>query len=1112
MHNQLTNKFLRLILLPNLSMYMKNVYKILSVCLTLLVLSVSAAYAQKTVTGTVLDEYGMGLPGVSVLVKGTTTGTATDIDGKFSLNVPNDQATLVFSFIGYSTIEQLVGSRSVIDVSMKPDERTLTELVVTGYSIDSRRETTGAIATVNPKDLTVIPTGNVEQTLQGRVSGVTVITNGQPGTSSIIRVRGFGAFGGNEPLYIVDGVPVGSTDFLNPDDIESTTVLKDAAAASIYGARAANGVIVYTTKRGARDKKLRVDYNGMYGVTTPGVGLDMTNPQEYAELTWLAERNTAALQNRAPAYGHPQFGTGASPVMPYYLSVITRNPQTGAFGVASGQPGPLTQAQIDQQREWYNVDPTKGTVRQLTRAMTGEGTDWYEALTRNAPLHRHSIGFNGGSAASRFYIGLGMQEQAGIMIGNQFRRYSLRANSEFDVSKRIRIGQNFQATYRQVLGQQGGAGGRGVSDDENDILQAFRMPSIIPVYDEFGGYAGTASRGFNNPRNPVASREGQLNNRNFNANAFGNVYGEWDIIDNLTFRTSAGGQYNNFYFWDYSRLQYENSENNSAFGYGEGAGFSFAWTFTNTVNYKKKFGKHDINFLGGQEALNSGAGRNINAVGQNPFSQDPNFITITNLPVSTRQVNSSLFKGVNFNSYFGQVKYTYNDKYIVSAVVRRDGSSRFGENSRYGVFPAFSAAWRISSESFLQGQTWIDDLKIRGGYGEMGNSNNVDPLNQYSLFAGNIGASSYDITGSNSGAVIGFRRSRIGNPNARWETAVTQNVGFDGTFFNGKLDVIFDWWRKDTKDLLFTVPIPLTAGSNAAAPAVNIGEMLNRGLDLLVTTRGNFTSDLTYELTVTGSTLKNEIVSLAPGLSFITSVNPSYRGIQPIRNAVGQPLSSFFGFKTLGLFRDAEDVRSHAVQDGAAPGRFKFADTNGDGRITPEDRVFLGNPVPDFTGGMNFTLGYKGFDLSAYVYASIGNEIWNQSRWFTDFFQTFEGAAISRRLYDAWTPQNLDAKIPVVERVSNFSTSNVANSFYVEDGSYLRLQNLTLGYSAPASVLQKLKMERARVFASVNNLFTLTKYEGLDPAVGGDADLTFGIDVGNYPVTRGWTFGLNLSF
>ncbi|HSF52399.1 MAG TPA: TonB-dependent receptor [Algoriphagus sp.] len=1102
---------------------MKNVYKMLSVCLTLLVLSAGTAFAQKTVTGTVLDEFGVGLPGVSILVKGTTTGTATDIDGKYSLSVPNDQATLVFSFIGYAAIEQVVGARSVIDVSMAPDERTLTELVVTGYSIDSRRETTGAIATVDPRDLTVIPTGNVEQTLQGRVSGVTVITNGQPGTSSIIRVRGFGSFGGNEPLYIVDGLPTGSTDFLNPDDIESTTVLKDAAAASIYGARAANGVIVYTTKRGARNKKLRVDYNGMYGVTDPGEGISMMNPEDYATYTWLAETNTARIQNRAPNYGHPQFGTGTSPVMPYYLSLITRDPVTGAFGVSSGQPGPLSADQIAQQKEWYNVDPTKGTVRQLTRAMTGEGTDWYDVLTAPAPLHRHSLGFNGGSETSRFYIGLGLQEQDGIMIGNTFKRYSLRANSEFDVTNRIRIGQNFQGTYRQVLGQQGGTGGRGVTDDENDILQAFRMPSIIPVYDEFGGYAGTASRGFNNPRNPVASREGQLDNRNFNANAFGNVYGEWDIMDDLTFRTSIGGQYNNYYYWGYSRLQYENSENNSAFGYDEGSGFSFGWTFTNTLAWKKKFDKHDFNVLLGQEALNTGAGKNISAVGQNPFSQDPDFITISNLPVGTRQVNSSQFKGVNFASYFGQVKYTYNDKYILSAVVRRDGSSVFGENARYGVFPAFSAAWRISSESFLQGATWIDDLKIRGGWGIMGNSNPVPATNQFSLYGGDIGASSYDITGSNSGAQIGFRRTRIGNPNTQWEEAITTNVGFDGTFFNGRLDVIFDWWRKDTDQLLFQLPIPLTAGSNATPPFINVGKMLNQGLDMLVTTRGNLTTDLTYELTITGSTLKNEIVSLSEGLDFITTVNPSYRGIQPIRNAVGQPLSSFFGYKVIGLFRDQEDVNSHATQDGKAPGRFKFADVNGrddegnltgeaDGKIDADDRVFMGNPVPDFTGGMNFTLGYKGFDLSAYFYTSIGNEIFNQSRWFTDFFQTFEGAAISNRLKDAWTPENLDAKIPVVERTANFSTSDVANSFYVEDGSYLRLQNLTLGYSAPASLLQKMKMERARVFASVNNVFTITDYEGLDPAVGGDADLTFGIDVGNYPVTRGWTFGLNLSF
>ncbi|MFC3417306.1 SusC/RagA family TonB-linked outer membrane protein [Algoriphagus hitonicola] len=1093
-------------------MFMKNLYKNLSAAFLLLVITSSAVMAQRVVTGTVLDEFDTGLPGVSVLVKGTTNGTATDIDGKFSLNVPNDEAVLVFSFIGYTRIEQLVGNRSVIDVKLTPDEQTLTELVVTGYTIDSRRETTGAIATVDPKDLTVIPTGNVEQTLQGRVSGVTVITNGQPGTTSIIRVRGFGSFGGNEPLYVVDGVPVTSTDFLNPDDIESTTVLKDAAAASLYGARASNGVIIYTTKKGTRsNEKIRVDYNGMFGSTDPGEGLDMMNPADFAEYTWLAERNQAMIDGDDPEYSHPHFGSGNSPVLPYYLSVIGQN-SNGTLQNRPGQPGPLSASELEQQAAWYNVDPNAGPVLQLIRAATGEGTDWYNAITRTAPLHRHSIGLNGGSETSRFYIGLGYQDQSGILLNNDFKRISLRANSEFDVTNRIRIGENFQATYRQVLGQSGGNGGRGIALDENDILSAFRMPSIIPVRDEFGGYAGTAVGAFNNPRNPVASREGQADNRNFNANIFGNVYAEIDLIEDLTFRTSIGGRYNNYYFWNYGRRQYENSENNSAFGYGEGAGYDFGWTFTNTLSWKKTFDKHAFDVIVGQEALNTGSGRNISATGQNPFSQDPDFITITNLPVSSRIVNSSLFRGVNFSSYFGRLNYTFNDKYLFSAVVRRDGSSVFGINSRFGTFPAFSAAWRLSSEPFMQSASWIDDLKIRGGWGQMGNSNPVPATNQFSTFGGDIGASSYDIAGSNSSAVIGFRRTRIGNPNTQWETAVTQNIGFDGTFYNGRLDVIFDWWKKDTKDLLFQLPIPQTAGSNATPPFINIGEMSNSGLDLLVSTRGNLSSLFTYELTVTGSTLKNEIVSLAPGLDFITSINPSFRGIQPIRNQVGQSLSAFFGYKQIGLFQSAEDVASHADQQGAAPGRLKFEDINGDGVITPDDRTFLGSPVPDFTGGLNFSVGYKGFDVAAYFYTSIGNEVWNQSRWFTDFFQTFEGAAISERLKNSWTPENPNATVPIVERTTNFSTSEQANSYYIEDGSYLRLQNVTIGYTLPEALLDKYNLQRARIFAGANNLFTLTGYSGLDPAVGGSADTTFGIDIGNYPVTRGYTFGVNLSF
>lgn len=1084
---------------------MEKLYKSLSVLVLLLVLSSATAMAQRTVTGTILDEFGDGLPGVTVLVKGTTTGTATDIDGKFSLNVPGDNAVLVFSFIGYRTVEQVVGSRSVINLSMQPDERQLSELVITGYTIDSRRETTGSISTVNPRDLTIIPTGNVEQTLQGRIAGVTVVTNGQPGTTSQIRVRGFGAFGGNQPLYIVDGVPVENTDFLNPDDIESTTVLKDAAAASIYGARAANGVIVYTTKRGNKKaQKLRFDYNGMMGFTDPGRGLDMTNPQEYADLTWLAETNQARISGRAPNYGHPQLGNGPRPVLPYYINV----------GGAAGVAGPLTPAQLEEQRALYNIDPRRGAVHQLVRAATGEGTDWYDAITRRAPIQRHSLGFYGGSGTSRFFLGLGIQDQAGILLNNDFRRISLRANSEHDLGSKVRVGQNFQATYRQVLGQTGGNGGQGVSGDENDILQAFRMPSIIPVYDEFGGWAGTAARGFNNPRNPVANRDGLKNNRNFNANVFGNVYAEVDPIENLTLRTSIGGQYDNFYGVGFSRLQYENSENNSAFGYNEFSGYVYRWTFTNTAQYKKSIGRHSFDLLAGQEALNTGRGRNMNTTGQNPFSEDPNFVTISNLPFSTRIANSSQFLGVNFLSFFGRVNYSYNDRYLFSAVIRRDGSSRFGPNVRWGTFPAFSAAWRISSEEFMSSATWLDDLKIRGGWGQMGNSNNVDPNNQFSLFGGNLGASSYDIGGTNSTAIIGFRRTRIGNPNAQWETAVTKNIGFDGTAFGGKLDFILDLWQKDTKDLLFQVPIPSVAGFNAAAPSVNIGEMMNRGIDIMIGTRGNFSSDWTYELQVNGGFLKNEIVYLAPNLNFITSgnANPGFRGIFPIRNQVGQPISSFYGFIVDGLFQSAEDVSRHATQDGAAPGRFKYRDVNGDGVINADDRAFLGSPVPKFSGGLNFTVAYKNFDLAAYFYGTYGNKIWAQWRWFTDFFPTFEGAAISRRLLDAWTPENPNATVPVVDKSANFSTSGVANSYYVVDGSYLRLQNLTLGYTMPNTLLQRWKLERLRVFGSVNNLFTITGYDGLDPMVGGNVDLAFGIDVGNYPVTRGYTFGLNLSF
>ena len=786
----------------------------------------------------------------------------------------------------------------------------------------------------------------------------------------------------------------------------------------------------------------------------------------------------------------------AGPVIPDYL-------------IVGGNYGVVGNVDLAAEKLKYNVNPDNGSIYQVVKA-NKSGTDWYKAITRTAPIQRHTLGFSGGGENSRFYVSFSAQDQAGILLNNSYKRYTFRANSEFNILKNLRFGENIQGTYRQVLGQGGGNNGAGVNNDENDILSAFRMPSIIPIYDEFGGYAGTSAKGFNNPRNPVASRDGQANDKNYNANGLGNIYLEYDPIPGLTLRTSIGGQYNGSSYRYYSRRQYENSENNSSVGYGEGSAYSLAWTLTNTATYKKKIGIHSFDILLGQEALDQGKGRYMNASGQNPLSTDINYVTLDN--VASKVVTGNIYQSVKFSSYFGKINYNLLEKYYISAVVRRDGVSRLAGSNLYGVFPALSAAWRISSEDFMKDISFITDLKIRGGYGQMGNTNNVPGTNKYTLFGANIGSSSYDITGSNSAAAEGYYRQQIGNPNAKWETSITKNIGIDATFFNGKIDLIVDLWQKDTKDLLVQQSLPTVVGS-ATPPFVNIASMTNKGIDILVGTKGNVAGGLNYEATLTGSFLKNTITDVGNTAGYIEGFsNASYRGIVPTRNGVGQSLSSFYGYQVVGLFKNADEVASAPKQDGAKAGRFRYADLNGDGVIDVKDRTFLGSPVPKFTGGFNFTLRYKGFDLTSYFYASLGNKIFNVSRWFTDFYPSFSGAAISERVKDSWTPTNTGATIPIFETASNFSTNTQSSSFYVENGSYLRMQNLTLGYTLPNDILSKLRLERLRVYVQTNNLFTVTKYKGLDPAVGGAADTNLGVDVGNYPLTRQWTFGLGLAF
>ncbi len=1059
--------------------------------LTFLMVS-SAMFAQ--ISGTVLDTDGdEPLIGASVLVVGSTTGVTTDFDGKFSI-AANPGDVLEISYTGYGAQKVTVGTETNLTIRLDQGI-AMDEIVVTGYAIESKRQTTGAVSIVSAKELSAIPSGNVEQQLQGRVAGVTVLTNGQPGTTSQIRVRGFGAFGGNEPLYVVDGVPVQSTDFLNPDDIETTTILKDAASASIYGARAANGVVVYTTKQGSKkSQKMKVTYNGLIGVTDPNVGgsPEMLNPQEMADWTHIAYENNAAANGTDVEYSHPQYGSNAQAVIPDYLF---------ANGM-SGVVGNIDRAASDAA---FAADPENTFLIRPNL----QGTNWYDEITRMAPIHRHSLGFSGGTENGRYYFGLGAQNQSGILLNNEFARYSFRANSEWDLTDWLSIGENLQFTYRSINGQQGGEGGIGVADDESEVLSAYRMPTVIPVFDEYGSYASTKAAGFNNPRNPV--RRLERNNgedKSFNGNAFGNIYLAIRPIEGLTIRSSIGGQYNNFFSSNYGFRYLGDSEPEASNTYSEQNVYQFSWTFTNTASYKKQFGVHGITALVGIEALNTGAGRFNSGSGINPFSTDIDFINLST--VQNGQVSSGFFRGVNFYSQFGKIDYNYNEKYYVTGVLRRDGSSRFGENNRFGIFPAVSAAWRVTSEDFLTDVTWLSDLKVRVGWGEMGNSNNVNPANQFSLFASNRGGSFYPIDGQSNGVNEGFSASRIGNPDAKWETSETLNIGFDASFINNKLEVNLDWWKKDTRDLLFNVPLPGITGNGAAAPAVNIASMNNTGLDIQIINRGNITTDLKYEVTLNNSFLKNEITFLAEGVEFFGG--GGYRGINPIRNAVGHGLSAFYGYKVVGFFNSQAEVDA-ADQPGAGLGRFKYEDIDGDGSITPDDRTFIGSPIPDYTLGASLDFKYKQFGLETFWFASVGNEVWNQSKWFTDFFGTFEGSAKGVRAKDSWTPELGDnAKAPIWESVSNLSTSGAENSWYVENGSYLRLVRLAVTYDLDESITSKMGVESVKLGISANNILTFTKYEGLDPGVGGGADTNFGIDVGNYPVTPSYMFNVALGF
>lgn len=1055
------------------------------ICILLALFVSSQVFSQKKVSGKILSPSNQPVSGASIQVAGSSVGTVTQDDGSFSLNVPASAKTLIVSYVGYKRKEIAIGSQTSFTVSLEEDVSGLSEIVVTGYSSQQRKNIVGAVSTVSGEKLAAVQTGNAEQQFQGRVPGVTVITSGQPGTTSQVRIRGFGSFTNNEPLYVVDGIPTTNIDFLNGNDIESTTILKDAASASIYGARAAAGVIIVTTKKGKYNSKFRVTYDLTYGSTIPGQGLDLLTPQQQANLTW------DALKAAGQATTHPQFGSGATPILPDYLKV---GDESGLSGLAATDP------RLDPAK--FNSDLSKGPIYQVIKA-NKQGTDWYDALTNVGTLQNHTLGFMGGSENARYYAGFSYYDEKGTVINTYLKKITMRLNSEFKIKDFIRFGNNFQYTYRDNPNIGGPAG-------ENDIMFALTINPLIPVHDEGGGYAGTTAKGFNNSTNPVARRERTRDSRGYAGTVYGNLYAEVDLFKHFTVRTSFGGTFSQFQNRFINYATYENSENVGSNTFGEGAGTVAAYTSTSTIAYKQEIGKHNINALAGIEAVATDYARVLSGSGLNPFTTSFNFTTLTGTDPNGRSLNSFGNPYRKLYSQFAKVDYSYNDRYLFSGTIRRDGSSVFGENNRYGVFPAASAGWRISSEDFMRSVGWITELKIRGGYGIMGNERPIGSANRFNSIGGSSSTTAYDIGGSNTSTSPGLATTGLGDPSVKWEENATTNIGFDGTFFKSKLDIIFDIYQRKTKDLLYRQALPGVLG-NAQAPTVNIGAMENKGLDVMVTYKGGSPKALRYETDLIFTTYKNKITQVSDVTDHFDVGFSNRIGGGVVRNVVGQPVSTFYGYKVIGLFKDAADVTSSAAQTGAGPGRFKYEDVNKDKVINDKDRTYIGNPNPDFTYGFNSRLFYKNFDMEALFYGVKGADVLNFTKWFTDFYPSFAGIGKSTRVLNAWTPTNTNATIPRFENVSNTSTNGDLNSYYVENSGYFRLRSLKIGYNLSSSMLEKIGFDKIHVFIQGTNLFTATKYSGTDPAVSG-ADTNFGVDIGNYPVNKQFLMGVNVGF
>ncbi|WP_335966432.1 TonB-dependent receptor [Galbibacter sp. PAP.153] len=1067
--------------------------KLKIVMFALMLLCIQSIFSQtKTISGAVIDDTGMPMPGVSVMVEGTNNGVQTDFDGNYTINGVNPSDNLIFSYVGMKTQTVLVGQQTSINVTIEQSMEALEEVVVIGYGVQKKALVTGANLNVKGEDIAKLNTGTAMEALQGVAPGVSVTrNNGAPGAGTKVTIRGLGTIGNADPLYIVDGVAVGNIDYLSSGDIESIDVLKDAASAAIYGSRAANGVVLVTTRQGKKSRQAQVHYESFYGFQNIYKNLTPLNAQEYMYIMDEGRVNDGLAPNNWEAL--------------IKNNSWLNNTYPGQLGTQLGE-------------DVWNM---------LQNGW--EGTNWIDEITlKNAPVSNHSINITGGSEDITYSLGASYYDQKGIIGGDVtdagFKRLTTRLNTEFVLFKNddrslVTLGENF--TYSQTENRSVATGNIYWNDLHNALVQHPLMPAYWADSPDQYGFTPTMDGISNNSHNPLAVmyyRHNYANLGNKGNTIVGNVYMEIEPIKNLKFRSSYGidAWFGTGRSWAPTYALgtlYQNATD----GVTQSQYLGNNSTFTNTLSYEGNIGNHNFTALIGNELYQNEINYEVGGTMANSLFGDPKYAFLNN-------VNKTVIGAIDtwgadwaaggggLLSYIARAQYNYKEKYMLSATMRADNSSNFAEGNRWGYFPSVSAGWVLSEENFMSDSNMF--LKLRGSWGQNGNQS--IPNFYYSSTVSYI-TPGYYFGNSKPVPNTSSIPTRIPNPDVTWETSEQLDFGLDARFLNSRLALTADWYKKTTKDWLVLAPIQGTEG--AAAPYINGGDIENSGFEVMLSWNDT-AGDFSYGATVTGSYNKNEVTRLAnsegviQGQPHILSQGTAYIS----RVEVGQPIGYFYGYETDGILQNQDEVDAYVKPtDGTPyfadqrPGDVRFVDQNQDGVIDESDKTMLGSPLPDYELGIQLNAEYKGFYVNTTLTGKFGMQVMQSYRSFADNFDQ----NYTTDIFNRWHGEGTSNKLPRMSSVSNRNT-NWISDIYMQDADYLRISNLTFGFKLGQYLKDIDYIKEVKIYAAINNLYTFTNYDGMDPdvAYGGNDDTTWasGVDLGLYPLPRTVMFGLSVDF